>query len=282
MIRTPGASRAAVLLLILFATLAATPSAGVAPDERLDTLRAAEQAYEQGMSLLRQDPAEARRRFEESARLYASVRDSGADNAALHFNLANAQLQAGRLGEAIASYLRAERASPGDTRVQRNLAHARSQVTERFESAGSTMLLDNVASWWHVVSLRTRSVLALGAWVLLWALVLLRTLRPQITRHEGPHIAWRGALIASIVVAIVCGGTVAADAMLDRLRPRGVIIEHGVVVRKGNGEGFEPQFLESLGEGVEFRVRDRRPGWIEIELPNGRGGWIREGDASIV
>jgi len=249
---------------------------------QIESLRSAERAYEEGMSLLRQDPAEARRRFEESARLYTALRDAGADNAPLHFNLGNAQLQAGRVGEAIASYLRAQRSAPGDSHVQRNLAQARTQVTDRFESAGSTMILDDVASWWHVVALRTRLEIALAAWALLWLLVMIRALRPSIVDREGPHIAWRWGVAASVLIAVVIGGTVAADGLLDRLRPRGVIAEHGVVVRKGNGEGFEPQFQESLGEGVEFRVRDRRPGWVEIELPNGRGGWIREADASLI
>lgn len=258
-------------------------SAGaVDPSSPLDTLRAAERAYEEGMSLLRQDPAQARRRFEESARLYAVVRDAGSDNASLHFNLGNAQLQAGRVGEAIASYLRAQRTSPGETRVQRNLAHARSLVSERFERVGATTLLENVASWWHIAPLPVRWWAAIGCWVALWTLVLLRALRPTIMAGEGTAIAWRWSVGAAAIGVLLAGGTVTADAVLDRWRPRGVIVEHGVVVRKGNGEGFEPQFQESLGEGVEFRVRDRRPGWVEIELPNGRGGWIRAGDASLI
>jgi len=81
---------------------------------------------------------------------------------------------------------------------------------------------------------------------------------------------------------VVVGTTVAADLLIDRWRPRGVIIENGVVVRKGNGDGFEPQFQESLGEGVEFRILDRRPNWLQIELPNGRSGWIRDGEAEMV
>jgi len=245
-------------------------------------LDAAQRAYNEGISLLRSDPAEAKRRFDESARLYALLRDGGADNAALHFNLGNAQLQSNRVGPAIASYLRAERGSPGDVRVQQNLAHARSMVHDRFERAGSTTLLENVASWWHVLSMSSRLWLAVGAWAALWLLVLVRILRPRAFDGEGAGLAFRMGAGALAAVAVIVGATVAADLLLDRMRPRGVIVENGVVVRKGNGDGFEPQFQESLGEGVEFRVLDRRPGWIHIELPNGRGGWIRDGDAELV
>ncbi|MBX3354828.1 MAG: tetratricopeptide repeat protein [Phycisphaeraceae bacterium] len=274
-------------LVALMLTALVTPAARASSDpaasgDALATLRAAEEAYDDGMQLLRSDPAEARRRFTESATLYAAVRDSGADNAALHFNLGNALLQANQLGPAIASYLRAERASPGDSRVQRNLAHARGQVTDRFERAGTTTILENVASWWHVLSTSQRLAIAAGAWALLWTLILIRMVRPRLFISEGSAMAFRigGGTLAA--VALTLGVTVAADLALERLRPRGVIVENGVVVRKGNGDGFDPQFQESLGEGVEFRVVDRRPGWLQIELSNGRGGWIRESEAEVL
>ena len=62
----------------------------------------------------------------------------------------------------------------------------------------------------------------------------------------------------------------------------GVAVQNDIVVRKGNGEGYDPQFKESLYEGVEFIVIDERPGWYKIELPDGNSGWIRENQADIV
>jgi len=269
------------LLALLLCPLAAARADTMGGDP-LTTLLAAQQAYDTGMSLLRSDPAEARRRFAESASLFSAVRDGGADNAALHYNLGNAQLQARRVGPAIASYLRAERGSPGDVRVQQNLAHARTMVTDRFERAGSTTLIESVASWWHVLSIPTRLRVAIGAWALLWLVVIVRLIRPQLAASEGASLALRLGAGAAAAVALTFGATVALDVSLDQLRPRGVVVEHGAIMRKGNGDGFEPKFQESLGEGVEFRMLDRRPGWVHIELPNGRSGWIRESEADLV
>jgi SH3-like domain-containing protein len=59
-----------------------------------------------------------------------------------------------------------------------------------------------------------------------------------------------------------------------------VLVDNGVTLRKGNGDGFEPAFVETLGPGVESTVIETRPGWLRIELPDGRSGWIRESQAA--
>ena len=62
----------------------------------------------------------------------------------------------------------------------------------------------------------------------------------------------------------------------------GVLVVEEAVVRKGNGEGFEPQFEQPLHEGVEFRVLDARGDWLQIELPDEKTGWIRADQASLI
>jgi uncharacterized protein YgiM (DUF1202 family) len=62
----------------------------------------------------------------------------------------------------------------------------------------------------------------------------------------------------------------------------GVLMTADVVVRKGNGDAYEPQFKEALGEGVEFILREERPGWLKIQLPDGNTGWIRNDQAELL
>ncbi len=254
---------------------------GAVAPASLASLESAQQAYEQAMEIRPRDPAAARPLFQRSADLYAAVA-AEVDNASLFYNLGNSLLESGRLGEAIAAYLRALQLAPGDARVQANLAHARTLVADRFEQPGSTTLLENAASWRHLLSLSWRTWLAGGAWLLLWGLVAWRGVRPGIVTSEWAHAAWRISVAATAVVSVILGATVAVDLANRALHPTGVIVDAGVVVRKGNGEGFEAQFQESLGPGVEFRLLGRRPGWLEIQLPNGRGGWIREQQAQVI
>jgi SH3-like domain-containing protein len=62
----------------------------------------------------------------------------------------------------------------------------------------------------------------------------------------------------------------------------GVLVANDVVVRKGNGEGYDPKFRQPLHEGVEFKVIERRGGWLRIELADGNQGWVRVREVELL
>jgi len=247
--------------------------------QSLDGITAAQAAYDRGMELQAKDAGAAREQFQSAAQGFRQAVDAGAVNGPLLFNLGNAQLQAGRTGEAIGSYLRAQRFTPGDGRLQANLAHARSLVKDRLD-LGSGLLLEDVARWWHLLSQRSRLTLAVSLWLVAWGVVVTMLLAdparlPTTLRRMGVPAAWCCGVLGVVLLA-----TVVVDANASVWRPVGVTVADQVVVRKGNGEGFDPAFTEPLSQGVEFRVLEERPGWIHIRLPNGKSGWIRSLQAS--
>jgi uncharacterized protein YgiM (DUF1202 family) len=275
--------RHAMVAMVLVLATAANAWSQEPPAHDMPALERAQQAqaaYERGVSLRRSDPQASLDAFRASAAAWDAVRSKGVRNGALEFNLGNAQLQSGDVGRAIASYLRAERMIPGDPDLQANLAHARSLVTTSFGRPGGTMLVDSVTRVWHLVPHDVRRDVALGAWVALGALAALRLLARR-TPTPGVRTAWNWALGSLGAVAVLFGGSVIADAARTRTADEAVLVADAVTLRKGNGEGYDPAFAETLGHGVECRLLEERPGWLRIELPDGRSGWIRSDQAVV-
>lgn len=281
MIATGPAGRALLPVAAAIAVAAVAAAALAAPAAAADAmltvpqLERAQAAHDRGVELRRTDPAASLRSFREAAAEWEHVRAAGAENGSLEFNLGNAYLEAGDLGRAIAAYRRAERFMPGDADLAHNLAVARSRVTDSVGRGATTLLVDTVASWWHVIPGHVRAGLGIACWASLWALVAARALAGGRGGPAGSAVL-RGLAWASFAGAALFGGTAIADAALRGARPPAVLLEPNTVLRKGNGDGFEPAFVETLGPGVECTVIEERPGWVRLELPDGRGGWARD------
>ncbi|MEY4117495.1 MAG: hypothetical protein RLZZ116_823 [Planctomycetota bacterium] len=221
-------------------------------------LTQADQLYAQGMELVEKDGSAAKAKFRESAAILEAELER-ADTAGMHFNRANALLQAGELGEAIASYRAAELRAPADERIAANLAEARGRILRPLGAPEPTAL-EQACGLWTVLGERTRFFIAVALGFAAIATLQLRA---------------RATAVACIVIGAVLAATVGAD-IARRASADLAVVSEATALRKGNGDGFEQVVAEALPEGTECRVREVRPGWIEVELSGGTRGWVRE------
>lgn len=253
--------------LVAFGAIASPALASVADLER------AQKEYDRGVELKSTKPVEARAAFAESAAILQRVVDDGSDTSALRFNLGNAYVQAGDLGRGIANYLRARQIAPYDSSILGNLATARTDVTTKI--TGDAVNDGSRLGWWRFVGEGTRLWLALSLWLIVWTLVAWPLVRP-IVRGSRPHRLVRTVRAAAFLFACLIGSTVAIDRWLASTRALGVIVASDVVVRKGNGDGFDAQVAEKLSPGVECMLLEQRPGWTRVRLADGTEGWVAE------
>jgi hypothetical protein len=199
--------------------------------------------------------------------------DDGVVNGPLLYDLGNAWVRAGDLGQGIAAYLRAQQFIPTDPRLAENLAHARSLVSPQFVPDDAEALLGRLTGWHEGWSVGTRLLLFGIGWTGLWMVLILR-------QFVGPKIPWWVGGVASLAALIF--GVSVAITIFGGGGPLGVLIRDDVMVRKGNAETYTPQFEAPINGGVEFRILESQPIWLHVEFPNGDDGWIPRDAAEFV
>lgn len=272
-------TRRAVGLMTILLLLGMSPptharSAMLTDQQRVAVLDEAQQAYEEGVAILRTDPIGARQHFRSAAERFQLLVDDGVENGQLYYNLANAHLQADALGPAILNYRRAQRLIPADPRLTSNLNYARSLCRSQITTSGRRKLLDTLLIWHHQTALTKRSLLFTIFYSAFWMTLLGWLL------HRHPLWKYPTLIFAALWCALglsVAGDLFRSGDMLD-----GVIIADQVSVRKGNGQGFQLQFEEPLFQGVEFTCLQRRADWLHIRLPDAGTGWIRADQAAFL
>jgi len=272
--RSFGPRAGAGLALLALLVSGVYVRAAMSDAERREVLDAALLAFDRGTELSRQSSAQAAASYRECVKGLEALVADGVRNGKLYYDLGNAYLQLGQIGNAIANYRRAERLIARDPQLQANLAFARSLCRNQIRPAGGKAALHTVLFWHYDTSLPARFWTAFLAYVLFWVMLMGRSL------SRAP--AWGYAATALFVVWLAAGTSTAVD-WIERSRTiAGVTVTDDIVVRKGNGDGYEPQFLEPLHEGVEFTVIDERPGWYKIELADGSTGWLKRGQVVII
>lgn len=265
--------RAFCLWLICLA--AAAPALALSGDQLNTLLSEANTLFRQANDLSLQNETAARDLYQRAALRYERiVREGGIHNGRLFYNIANAYFRAQDIGRAILYYRRAQLYIPGDGNVEQNLQYARSRRRDTFEEAQRTQVLKTLLFWHYDLSPRVRSVLFGVLFALFWIGAAVRLLRPALVP--------RGGLIVTGVLAAMLLGSLVVESTTGGGRNEGVIVAQQVIARKGDGESYEPSFVEPLHAGAEFHLVQKREDWLQIELPDGRRCWIPARTAGLV
>ncbi len=182
--------------------------------------------------------------------------------AELFYNRGNARFKLGEIGRAIADYNRAYVLKPHDKDVIHNLAFARQFRPDK------TLTLENplvrmLNSVLRLLDAATARVLA-GVLFFL-SLATLALLFVNGRRLYGWVALGLGVLFLYCFVAAASWGAVTSPE-------RAVVVQPELTLRSGPGPEYKDIMV--VHDGLEVAVRERRPGYVLIQIPGGDGGWV--------
>jgi hypothetical protein len=246
-----------VLAVLLTSLLAVFTGCASSPD--VDVVR----KYQQSLDAF--DQANSPADYLRSTALYQELLDKGIVSGGLLYNQGNAYMRAGQRGRAIACYRQALAYRPRDPQLRANLQLALGPGTALRPDRS---LMDYLLFWQDWISYPGK----LHATALLASIAFVLGLLGLYVRRRVLGRTALSLLVSTLILGI--------SAVYDWYRfdqiERGAVIRREVIARKGNAESYGPAFTKPLTEGTEFRVLERRPPWLSIQLPGGQSGWVTE------
>jgi tetratricopeptide (TPR) repeat protein len=209
--------------------------------------------------------------FAGAAERYQALADSGHGGAALHYDLGNAWLRAGRPGKAAASWERALAEDPADAEARANLEAVRRAYSQRLPWARGEPLLDRAVAR---VAGEAATIALAAAWAALFAALAVR-LRARGSRRAALSVA---AAVAA-AAALVSGLAVAGKARELR-EPRAVVVSAGAPLLEAPSGALRPAM--ELPEGAPVRVLSAEGEWLRVRLPGGLEGYVRAEEVEVV
>ncbi len=223
---------------------------GLGRDEALEFFGKAGLAYKKGD-------------YREAVSLYERVRREGWESGPLYYNLANSYFKAGDLGRAVLNYERARLLMPRDSDLRANDRYARSLV-QATASGGSPTLGNRLIQAYPGLLTSEETVNVLFAVFVLAGLVHLTAMHYP----SAQTICRRTGMLLVIIFLVFLGGFVAVTYS----QAKAAVILTAVQSR------FEPRDQATvhfdLAPGQRVRMISREGGWVKVERPDRKKGWI--------
>jgi len=204
----------------------------------------------------------------EAAQTYQQLLDLGIEDQTLYYNLGNAYFKQNDLGRAILNYERAMQLAPRDTDIRTNLDLARSQLIDKYDTAGASPLYQLVILGSEWLTLNEMALIILALWIvfMLFFLLYRRTKNSGLREVLPLFLTFLGLLwIGSI---LVLGNRV----YLEQERPQAIILVPEIEVRSGPGE-YTAEF--TLHSGAKVSIMEQRGEWVRLALPDEQlQGWV--------
>ena len=256
-------SRNKVLSLIIM--LALPFAAGAQQADYVDSLwNSANAAYADG-------------RWQDALADYTMISDAGLESARLYCNIGDAFFKDGNVPMAILNYERALKLDPSYIDARFNLDLLNSSIQDRIDPVPELILKTWMMKVCYLADSDDWAVAFLVLFAVFAALMLLFLLGRSVSARRIGFFAG----IAVLLVALTCLGFSQWQRKAYMSADEAIIVRPVTSVKSSpSGESSKDLFI--LHEGTKVKLLDRVGTWSNIELADGRQGWMQSSDMEVI
>lgn len=209
-------------------------------------------------------------KFNESIAAYQNALKSR-PAAEIYYNLGNAYFKNKQLGQAIVNYERAKRLDPRDRDIRSNLLYANRLIEYKVDDKRSWLLrhITNLADYFKFQECWLLFLASLG--LLLMGLLI---------SFQRKH-----ALFGKASTTLLCFTILTLFPLLLKFGETGMKGEAIVTSRQAEvryGPSTVDRIAFRLVEGLKVTVDNHKQDWFRIRLRDGRSGWLRSDDITVI
>lgn len=243
-------SRLIVLFALLFGSFAQ------AQDTARTAFESANQQYEAG-------------NYAQAIQAYESLLANDYTSDQLHYNLANAYFKKNEIAEAILHYEKALKLNPSHEDAAYNLKIANEKTIDQIESIPDLFIYRWWKSFYKLFSMDTWA-----QWVIAFFFLALLAWGMYLLANQ---LQWRklGFYVAISCIALGLLSWLMADRQKSSIHKMryAIIMEPTVNINSSPSAGSSKLFV--LHEGTKVKVEEIKADWVQVSLPNGNKGWIK-------
>ena len=216
-------------------------------------------------------------RWQDALADYTMISDAGLESARLYCNMGDAFFKDGNVPMAILNYERALKLDPsyGDARF--NLDLLNSGIQDRIDPVPELILKTWMRQFCYMADSDDWAVAFLVLLAAFAALMLLFLLGRTVAARRLGFFAG----IAVFLVALMCLGF-SQWQKKDYMSADEAVIVRPVTSVKSSPSGESSKDLFILHEGTKVKLLDRVGTWSNIELADGRQGWMQSSDMEVI
>lgn len=215
--------------------------------------------------------------WQEAIDNWTAIEAEGMESVGLYYNIGNAYFKEGETAKAILYYERARRLDPSNKDVEHNLAFARSMTQDRIEEIPEIFIEQIGRKMCRALQGNTWTVL----FFIFLALTVACALVYLLSRVTAGKKAGFFVGIAFLVLSLICLDF-AQWQWNDYRHDNSAIVMKSVISVKSSPSRESSKDLFILHDGTKVKVLDTVGEWENIELADGRQGWVEASDIEII